>query len=193
MLKKLDRVHILFFFVFFFVFSGVGINISVHSGFYNLFLVASFFFSGFLLVFLEWKWIGIFFVSTILLTATSPVIAILWTLLATVYFLLVGHYSLIFQCWGYVLGLWYCLFTMSFSDVTIMIGPGGYTGLMVHHLLTNRVFFETMCAQTIVILHLLSVKTGCVIWVPSMYNVLNILYHFIKNLIGGNNDSPPSS
>jgi hypothetical protein len=104
--------------------------------------------------------VGICCISLILLIALSPVFSMLWLLcMFNLYFLYIHKYRSIFKIWGFILSIWYLIFSTSLYNITILIGFEN-TEVIINYLLDNTVFFENLCFQTVYILDALSAKFG---------------------------------
>ena len=145
----------------------------------NLYQKILSFFSGFISLSLL---ICINFVSLSLLLFLSPSYGALWLLLATLYFLFKGHYKNIFIVWGIFFGVWYFFFIIFFLDFESHIWIGDDHTLKIMMYLWDKYSihrapwyikpFEGFYFQTVLLLHLLSVKLGFPIYVPSLIKAL---------------------
>jgi len=114
----------------------------------------------------------IYLISFFLLIASSPIVSLFWLLVPTAYFLWERNYKNILKIWGFILGVWYFIFTTSLSGTTILIGFEN-TEVIINYLLNNNVMFENLCFQTVYMLDFLSAKVGFPLYIPAIINIYN--------------------
>lgn len=124
--------------------------------------------------------VGICFISLILLIAFSPILSMLWLCMFSLYFLYIRKHRYILKIWGFTFSIWYLIFSTSLSNITILIGFEN-TEVIIHYLLDNTVFFENLCFQTVYILDALSAKLGFSIYIPSIINIFSIISKFFDD------------
>jgi hypothetical protein len=106
-------------------------------------------------------------ISLFLLVQFSPIFSLLWLSMSTLYFLYIRSYKDISKIWGFTIGIWYLIFTISLSEITILIGFENTT-VIINYLLDNNFLFENLCFQTVYIFDALSAKLGFSIYIPAV-------------------------
>ena len=113
-----------------------------------------------------------YLVSLFLLVFFSPMFLFVWLVFPTLYFLGKANYKNIINVWIHPFITWYIIFTVSLvfscGIYPIIIGPV-HTKEMLQTMLVSNLLFESLCFQTVFILHLLSQKLGCCIYVPVLF------------------------
>jgi hypothetical protein len=119
--------------------------------------------------FKNWKTMHILVICTIslFLLVQSPILSILWLIISTLYLLYIHSYKDISKIWGFTIGIWYLIFTISLSEITILIGFENTT-VIIDYLLDNNFLFENLCFQTVYIFDALSAKLGFSIYIPAV-------------------------
>ncbi len=112
------------------------------------------------------------FIAFVLLVFASPILSLIWLSIPTLYFLFTRNYKSIINIWAPILGIWYLIFTFSMSPEfnPIIIGPG-YTENLLTYLVNNDLLFEGLCFQTVYILNEISLKLGCLIYIPVFFSL----------------------
>jgi hypothetical protein len=111
-------------------------------------------------------------ISFVLLTITSPILSLLWLLVPTGYFLYHRNYKNIAKIWGFTLSTWYFIFTISLSEVPILIGFE-HTRVLAEYMFTQDFIFPTLCFQTLAILNILSAKLGFPLYIPNISSLFS--------------------
>jgi hypothetical protein len=119
-------------------------------------------------------------ISLILLIFISPVFSLLWVCLPTFYFFYVGNYNEIYRIWVFMLGIWYIIFSTSLAEIKILIGFNN-TEVVINYLLDNKIMFESLCFQTVLLVHALSAKLGFSLYIPAFVNILGPISRIFKN------------
>jgi hypothetical protein len=118
-------------------------------------------------------------ISLFLLVRCSPILSILWVMICTLYLLYIHSYKDISKIWGFTFFMWYIIFTISLSEITIRIGFEN-TGVIVIYLLDSDVLCKNLCFQTVFLLDALSSKLGVSIYVPGIPNIFKLFAKFLK-------------
>jgi hypothetical protein len=118
-------------------------------------------------------------ISLFLLVRCSPILSILWLIISTLYLLYIHSYKDISKIWGFTFFMWYLIFTISLSEVTIFIGFE-QTEVVLDYLMDNRFLFENLYFQTVYLLDALSAKLGVYIYVPGIPNIFRFCTKFLK-------------
>ena len=131
--------------------------------------------------FKNWKTMHILVICTIslFLLVQSPILSILWLIISTLYLLYIHSYKDISKIWGFTFFMWYLIFTISLSEITILIGFE-QTGVVLCYLMSDSFLFESLCVQTVIILDSLSSNLGIHIWVPGIPNIFKLFAKFLK-------------
>ena len=119
-------------------------------------------------------------ISLFLLVQCSPVLSFLWLSVTTLYFLYIGRANYISKIWGITFFMWYLIFTISLSEVTILIGFEN-TNVIVVYLLDSDVLCKNLCFQTVFLLDALSAKLGFTIYIPNVINIFSFFSKLFKN------------
>ena len=145
-----------------------------------------------------------FSISLLLLLFVSPIIVPYWLFFPTVYFLYIGSHKNIFIAWGFFFFSWYLLFTAGMFGFDGPIWIGGdleveKTSLVYEYVILKYLapsssqglynsIFGSLCIQTLMVFSFLSSKLGFVLYIPSLFKGLSILFKFLFGK-GGNGSS----
>jgi hypothetical protein len=75
--------------------------------------------------------------------------------------------------------MWYLIFTISLSEITILVGFEN-TNVILIYLLDSDVLCKNLCLQTVFLLDALSSKLGVFIYVPGITNIFSFFSKLFK-------------
>ena len=114
-------------------------------------------------------------ISFVLLVVFSPLLSLLWLFVTTLYYLYTKNFKDIIKVWVFTIGVWYLIFSVSLSDMHILIGYE-HTEILFRYLITHRVFFSRLCFDSVYLLHLLSAFLGFPIYIPSIVGLFDFRF-----------------
>ena len=106
----------------------------------------------------------------------SPILSLLWLLGPTIYFLWKRNYKAIFKIWGFTLGMWYLIFTLCMTCLTvtpIVIGSLDTILLLDYmEIHIEELMCKNLCFKTVYYLDFISCRSGFIFHIPVLLNVL---------------------
>lgn len=111
----------------------------------------------------------IFGISIILLML-SPTLSITWLFFTNIYLIYSNGFNSrdIVKVWVPTLTCWYFIFAQCMGglvDHWVIIGEN-HTDQLIRVMLTNDIWFQNLCFQTVYLFHVLSIKLNTILYIP---------------------------
>lgn len=111
-----------------------------------------------------------FFISFLLLNIT-PLLSIVWMSFISLFIYLYGerHYGTFVMIWVPTIFAWSIVISISLSEFAPLYVGGQYTPITLGLITGKKVYFESLCIQTVVYLDAYSILVGHPVKVPMIF------------------------